>query len=203
MNVLAETKLCSVVSAWETFRSEWYLAAINKDPSAFRVELALQIETAIRSRLGERLSQIAMSGISLPNHFKVSDVRAILDAEGRNLSFTDGAKIAVAMKNLAPTWRVAASKLGKDELRTVVLATKCRNAIAHRSEMSMAEFNKAVKEMVGSRNPYKKLARANSVRRNAIGTYLRARTVPVDGNNWSRAYFICTILSRAAEKFEV
>ena len=204
-NAVAENLLFSAVVAWETFRSDWHLAAINKDPSSFRGQLAQKIEAAIKVNLSERVSAIVMASLNLPNHYNVADVRAILDAEGRNVTFTGGKKEVTAhLDNLSPTWKLAASKMTKDERDTVALATKCRNAIAHRSDMSMQAFNSAMQDMKSSKGSvYKALARENAVRRNNIGTYLKALAVPAKSGKVSRVYFICDVMGQAAQRFVV
>jgi hypothetical protein len=82
--------------AFETFRSDWHVAAINRHSSAFKTDLANRVGQSVSGRWPGLVGRVR---IDLPAHPSLSIVKHMLDPRGRNISLSDAA-----------TWKDRASR---------------------------------------------------------------------------------------------
>jgi hypothetical protein len=72
----------NVVIGWESFLSDWHIAAINRDSSALTEDL----EQWIKGRLAEKPALALLLSLSIPKHPDLALVRELLDPTGRNVA---------------------------------------------------------------------------------------------------------------------
>lgn len=155
---------------WEVFRSQWHMAAINRDSSAYRLDVERRFRASIRSgRFGELDPFLH---VVLPAQLSVATVRRLLDPLGRNISFGDNWTDR-ARAELAAIYAATVLSLSSADLRLVTACEKIRNAIVHRSPSSVDEMNTAL--VVLDPVVDADLARTNRVTGTGIGAYLHAR----------------------------
>lgn len=171
---ISENCLSSLVQNWESFRSDWQVAAVTRDSSAFLEKLARAesgaVETALRAKYPA--SSIVVD-LGLGQHPSRATIAALLDADGKNVTYNDKQKHdrTVAMQ-LTPAYKAKIFSITADDWLLLDLARECRNAIAHRSTASLSRFNEAIHEIRGSKIDSALGGRASKVRETGIGTYL-------------------------------
>jgi hypothetical protein len=130
-----------VAVAWEVFRSDWHIAAINRDSSAYRASTVARFRASTRDGRFEQLEPYVQ--ITWPAHLSVSTVRRLLDPRERNISFGDNWTVR-AQTDLAAAYGSKVTGLSPTDLRMTAAAERLRNAIAHRSASSIDELNSAL-----------------------------------------------------------
>ena len=159
-----------VAVAWEVFRSDWHIAAINRDSSTYRASLAARFR---QSLAGGKFAQLEpYVQLSWPAHLSVATVRKLLDPLERNISFGEN-WVDRARSDLAGALAAKVTALPPADLLLVSAAEKLRNAIAHRSTSSVDELNSA---LVVLHPPVDaQLVRTTRVTARGIAAYLHAQ----------------------------
>ncbi|MDN5724758.1 MAG: hypothetical protein L0G99_02340 [Propionibacteriales bacterium] len=172
---ISEDCLVSLMQLWETFRSDWQVYSVTRDSRRFvqHLEGKLQLEAARGISRVPGASVTVHSGLG--DHPTTQEIRSILDAKGRNVTYSDRDEHdRAARQQLADRQLRKAISLTDDDWRLLNLTKACRNVIAHRSKYSLREFNTAIHSIRES-----SLAsdahlgrRETSVRMTGVGTYL-------------------------------
>lgn len=130
-----------VAVAWEGFRSDWHLAAINRNTAAYRADLERRFGEHVRSTRFANIEPFVQ--VVIPRQLDLARVRDLLDPLGRNISFGDH-WADTARHQLVPRFALKVTSLPPADFRLVSACEKLRNAIVHRSAASVAEMNDAL-----------------------------------------------------------
>lgn len=154
----------------ETFRSDWHIAAVNRDSAAFVANLQSRIEQSVQGRwpgVGGRVT------LSLPDHPSLELLHDLLDPEGGNLAFGDRDKWRDrAQRELGNPYRAAVLSLSDRDHQLVATVVAIRDCISHRSRKSSDSMNSALADLA---HADRALRRDQSrVRPSGIGAYLFA-----------------------------
>lgn len=149
---------------WELFQHRWHIAAISKRPARFVQLQRDALESALKKNPEARhiINSVSPSLVSIPSRLNVEQIDALIDPDGYNVTFSDPEGWAEkAAKHLSPDYaRKVHEIVGDPEAQCVlVLAKAVRNVIAHGSNLSRGEFNKAVRKAEDSRSSGLKGAR--------------------------------------------
>jgi hypothetical protein len=159
-----------IAVGWEGFRSRWHIAAINRDSSAYRVDVERRFRASIKSgRFGELDPFVH---VVLPAQLSVATVQRLLDPLGRNISFGDKWTDR-AGEELATQYAAKVRSLSPADLRLVTACEKIRNAIVHRSPSSVDEMNTAL--VVLDPTVDADLVRTSKVSATGVAAYFHAR----------------------------
>jgi hypothetical protein len=152
---------------FETFRSDWHIAAINRDASVFGKTMRESIKSTVKSARDYRGASDLIS-VSLKKHPSVKVIRTIVDPLGRNVAFPDGWDKRCD-RELASPYRDRVIGLSAQRVAVVDAVTAIRNAIAHRSPGSVATMNDTVNLLpAGLRRGVRR------IRLSGLGSYLWA-----------------------------
>jgi hypothetical protein len=152
---------------FETFRSDWHIAAINRDASVFAKTMRDSIKATVKSARDYRGGADLIS-ISLPRHPSVKVIRGVVDPLGRNVAFPDGWEKRCE-RELASPYKEKVTAMTTQHEAVVAAVVSIRNAIAHRSPWSVAEMNTAIQVLpAGLRRGMRRIRLAG------LGSYLWA-----------------------------
>lgn len=155
---------------WEGFRSRWHIAVINRDSSAYRVDVETRFRASVKGgRFGELEPFVH---VALPAQLSVATVQRLLDPFGRNISFGDKWTDR-ARAELPAQYATKVLSLSPADLLLVSACEKIRNAIVHRSPSSVDEMNTAL--VVLDPTVDAGLVRTSKVTGAGIAAYLHAR----------------------------
>jgi len=126
---------------FETFRSDWHIAAINRDASVFSKAVQLTVRTMVAGTRGDYRGAADFVTLVVPKHPNVNLIRAIVDPLGKNITFQDGSWERRADRELASPYREKVRGLTDKQKHLIDAVAAIRNAIAHRSMGSVAEMN--------------------------------------------------------------
>lgn len=136
----------NVVIGWESFLSDWHIAAINRDSSAFTAEA----EQWIKRRMAERPALAPLLSLAIPKHPDLALVRDLLDPTGRNIALWPKAKwIERATKELVNPYRAKVTAVSDRDHRLIDAAVQVRNCVAHRSRAATVAMNDALGKLSG------------------------------------------------------
>jgi hypothetical protein len=159
----------NVVIGWESFLSDWHIAAINRDSSAFTAEA----EQWIKRRIAERPALAPLLSLAIPKHPDLALVRDLLDPTGRNIALWPKAKwIERATKELVDPYRAKVTAVSDRDHKLIDAAVQVRNCVAHRSRAATVAMNDALVKLSGGDGALRRGAR--SVGPAGIGHYLFA-----------------------------
>lgn len=141
--LLVEHTFLAAAVLWESFLSDLLIAYINRNAGRFAVHLKDALETELSPKQREIYSRYTT--LAIPQHITKSDVVALIDANGNNITFSNFPAIEAA----AAKWLVAAHAArvaGRSNLdkATINAAIAIRNHIAHRSQRSLTAMNVAL-----------------------------------------------------------
>lgn len=173
------TALMSTARNWEKFRSEWHIRAVAKDATILRQSLQQRVDGQLaQTALGKSLDKAGVHvPLQLAKHPGLEAVRALLDAEDANITFSQkNDSEDRADKELSGPLATKAKSLTLDDWKLITLVRTTRNAIAHGSVKSLVDMNKAIQAIKHTRDPgLRALGRqTNSVSGPGIGVYLYA-----------------------------
>lgn len=130
-----------IAVAFERFRSDWHIAAITRDSSAFAASQQRRAEVALDE--GKRECLKPYMTISIPKHPTLEQVEGLLDPAGGNLSISAmGAWEKLAKKHLADPWRARVTTIGQPVAAVADAVIAVRNAAAHQSARSLDTMNR-------------------------------------------------------------
>lgn len=194
-STLTEQSLLTTAVLWEGFVSDMFIAYINRDATRFKVHLRASFDAHMKSAAKPQRVFEAFGALTFPEHLKKSDVQALADGLGNNITFPNFAEL----EQKANTWLVPhhASKfsgLTAQQKAVVNAVIALRNHIAHRSQRSLDAMNDAL--AIGALH-------TTGIRRTAnrfhnVGAWLKA--VPV-GRHQSRFVTIVRILNDISTAF--
>ena len=158
-----------IAVSWEVFRSDWHIAAINRDSSTFRPSVDRRFRESVRSGKFAPLERFV--SLQLPQHLTIAAVRALLDPLERNISFGSN-WVNRAQLDLAAPFVRRVTALPPADLLLVAASEQVRNAVAHQSPSAVDEMNSALLVLAPSDA---ELARTTRITAAGIAAYLHAR----------------------------
>jgi len=169
--VIAVDALLRAAVGFEAFRSDWHIAAIQRDASRYKpleeVWARYRVAAAANPNPIQRAKAVAFVD-SLARNPDMDLVRALADPHGRNLdlsSFDSWRRRARA--DLAPRFSQRVESLPPEDIGIMEAVVAMRNCIAHRSRSSTDKMNHALKALPGG------LARGNQrITFRSLGRYL-------------------------------
>jgi hypothetical protein len=156
---------------WESFLSDWHIAAINRDSGPFVGDLQTRIEQSVVGRwpgVGGRIS------LSIPTHPSLELVRELIDPEGGNISFGGRNKWRDRVqRELNDPYRARVLALSDRDHHLIAAVVAIRDCVAHRSKKSSDAMNSALTNLA---HADRALRRAQArVQPSGIGAYLYAQ----------------------------
>jgi hypothetical protein len=131
--------------AWESFRSDWHVAAINKDASAFRKELLGRFQASVEDKWGGLNRWVS---VELPKHPSLDIVSELIDGRGYNVTFGSCDKwVERCSREVVSQWRDKALSLSSADHRFIDSVSALRDCIAHRSRASIERLDVALKKL--------------------------------------------------------
>jgi hypothetical protein len=162
----------NVAIGWESFLSDWHIAAINRDSSAFVSDLQQRVEQSVTGRWPGLKGKL---NLSIPKHPSLDLITEVLDPEGGNLSFAGKAKWRErAQRELCDPYRTAVLSLGDSDYKLVTASVAIRDCLAHRSQKASNVMNEALGRLA-TRDAALRRGQQR-VQPSGIGAYLYAQT---------------------------
>jgi hypothetical protein len=159
-----------IAVGWEGFRSRWHIAVINRDSSAYRVDVERRFRASVK---GGKFSELEpFVHVGLPAQLSMTTVQRLLDPLGRNISFCDKWTDRAGTE-LATHYAAKVRALSPADLLLVAACEKIRNAVVHRSPSSVGEMNTALAVLDPTVDAG--LVRTSRVTETGIAAYLHAR----------------------------
>jgi hypothetical protein len=192
--IAIDTFLRAAVS-FETFRSDWHIAAINRDAAVFAKTLTKSIKGTVAGGRDYRGASDFVEP-AIGKNPSVAVIRTIVDPLGRNVSFGKTDEwVKRAKRELAPRYVARVRALTDQDMAIITAVIATRNCISHRSSGSVREMNAALQRLpAGLRRP------VNDVSVKGIGAYPWASP---PGQNAARATRFLTELRRIASVLQV
>lgn len=181
-------------SAWERFLSEWFVAAINTDPSVARNTLQLKLEAKAKDS-GIDQSLLATSLIS-ESHINIAAVERFLKVEGFNYTAPELKGFHKdADRWLADPYLSKVKAWDKNGFNPILITRLLRNALAHDSARAYRDAAKSI-----PRSPHSDLREnaAQNFNRKSIQTYLYKKV----GED-TRLVVLLSLLKERAESLRV
>lgn len=143
-NASVDTFLNAAIG-WESFLSDWHIAAINRDSTNFVASLTARVEQSVTGSwpgLKGRLS------VSIPKHPSLDLIREIVDPEGGNLSFgKKGRWTERAKSDLADPYKTNVLAVPATDQQLILAVVTIRDCISHRSQKSSDAMNDALAQL--------------------------------------------------------
>lgn len=129
---------------WEAFRSEWYIAAVCRNPVRFQEVVGETVRHAVGAT--RYRAATAYMRIEWPTPLPPASVRELLDSDGRHLTF-DASKSwrSRAAKELPEPYAPAVGRQLDESLVFLDFVASARNWLAHGSRGAHARFLTAAK----------------------------------------------------------
>jgi hypothetical protein len=161
-----------IAVAFETFRSDWHIAAINRDSTAFRAMLGDRATASVRAGRFPALADHVR--VELPSHPPLALIRDILDPQGGNLPLNTHEQWAKrAGTELCDPWKQKICAMRDDDRALLNAVVAIRNLVAHQSPRASAAMNQALVEFSPGDAAY--LRRGDrTIHPSGIGNYLNA-----------------------------
>jgi hypothetical protein len=142
---LAADTVFRLGTQWEVFQHRWHVAAISKRPTVYRDLIQEQLTKGIeKAAIGHIIDAVTPDAASLPARLTVSQIEALVDSEGYNVSFKDCETwMAKSVKHLHADYasKVEAVVTNPEASSLVELLKAVRNVLAHSSTGSLRRFN--------------------------------------------------------------
>jgi hypothetical protein len=159
--------------AFEGFRSDWHIAAINRDSTALRAFLLSSVQAQVQGRFPALVNRVQ---VDLPLHPTLQDVTDLLDPLGRNVSLPDMASWkARANEHLMNPWKAKLLGLPGADEKLVDAVIAVRNLLAHESVSATDRMNTALGNLSGSTDGALK-GGPQRITPSGVGSYLNALT---------------------------
>ncbi len=192
---------------WEVLQHQWHIAAINKRPKTLIEQQYKVTVDAVNASRGPKVLEVFAPTVRKPRHLNLVQVNKVLDAAGRNITFTNSSDwVKEAKKQLDPSYSDLVKAAGAPPANACVLdlLKGLRNATGHQSAQAMKHLGSLVKKrqqgarigISGTIN--EPLVRAENGIGN-IGAYLEGRAA---ANGQTRALFLCSRVVAIAKLLE-
>jgi hypothetical protein len=172
-----EDALIRLAVTWEVFRSDWFIACMNRDSSEMKRAVTKAVEQQLNKGVGPSVGALKSGWVQVvvPPHPTLEDIAAGLDPNNYNLSLPKSIRNDGGL--LAPQHQARVQRLSSadDQLLDALIAL--RNTLAHRSISSVDRMNTAIANIDRRVDPG--LATPSGSRRirlDGVGRYLGAIT---------------------------
>lgn len=157
---------------FEGFRSDWHIAAINRDSTEFKAFLTAKIE---RVAVGAYPNIAGKIEVNLPRHPKLEEITELLDPRGRNVSLPDfKAWKERTSEHLVDPWRTQVMSLPTADGRLIDGVVAVRNLLAHESRDASDTMNRALGKLTAGHDPHLRRVGTRRITPSGIGSYLNA-----------------------------
>ena len=155
----------------ETFLSDWFTAAINRDSTVFRASREQKIRDSISSKFSAW--DVGQLSYSPPAHLTLEQIGQLLDPTRRNTTFGSYSKfVEAANSNLAAPFATKVTAVPNNRRRILDAAKAIRNCISHQSDSSRDKMNQQLTSLPVTGNCGRLRRRVNAVR--YVGSYLKS-----------------------------
>jgi hypothetical protein len=162
-----------IAVSFEAFRSDWHIAAINRDSSELQKKLATYASSLVKSSTYPMLAPRVR--IDLPTHPALEVIRELLDPQGGNLSISSYNHWKKrANSELADPWRSTILTMNTNLCAVLNATIAVRNVLAHQSVRSSATMNDALTRFGAPDAALRRGTR--EIRPSGLGAYLNAST---------------------------
>ncbi len=143
---VASDAFLALAVAWETFLSQWLIAAVNRDSSAAVTSLSQRLQDHATNELRVPQTHVSTTLIT-KNHFTMELVRQLLDPHDNNVVLREHKDLKVfADRWLAASYRQQLSAITPYQFRPVLATRLVRNALAHQSESALKRANNELRK---------------------------------------------------------
>ncbi len=158
--------------AFERFVSDLIVAYLNRDVSKYRKDLKDRVLKSVEGRF--KAAVRGRTRVRIPRHLSVAETEALVDADGRNVTFPDTA----SLKQRAGEWLVSAhasriQSLGAAEALLIDTARAIRDFVGHRSLASKQRMNEQLEKLAAGPQRFRHLGRQVNEVHN-VGSFLKA-----------------------------
>ena len=138
---VASDAFLALAVAWETFLSQWLIAAVNRDSSTAVTYLSQRLQDHATNEL--RVPQTHVSATLITkNHFTLDLARQLLDPHDSNVVLRERRELKVfADRWLAASYRQQLAAITSYQFKPVLATRLVRNALAHQSESALKRAN--------------------------------------------------------------
>jgi hypothetical protein len=179
-STLTEQILLAAAVAWEGFVSDLFIGYINVDATRFKQHLKDAFDEHIQTQDKSNSVFQRYGALQFPTHLRKSDVEALANSTGNNITFPNFDELEVRSKKwLVPAHSDRFKNLTKQQKALINAVIGLRNHVAHRSQRSGKAMNDLLAVGVLHQAGIKR--GANKV--NNVGAWLKATPV---GKNESR-----------------
>ena len=156
---------------FEAFRSDWHIAAINRDSSQFKATLDQKIEGAVNGRF-PGLGQHVRLGLS--KHPSLERLREILAPGGQHVSLGSYKLWAErADEQLVEPWVGVVKSLPTQDRKLMDAVIATRNLLSHQSVKASDAMNSALRNLHGLHDANLRRG-TNRIQPSGVGSYLNA-----------------------------
>jgi hypothetical protein len=157
---------------WESFLSDWHIAAINRDSTSFAADLQKRVEDSVSGRWRGLKGRVTLS---IPKHPSLDLVRELIDPEGGNISFGGKDKWRDrATRELCDPYRARILALTDRDHRLIRSVVAIRDCVSHRSQKASDAMNDALTQLAAADSALRRTQAR--VQPSGIGAYLFAAT---------------------------
>jgi len=138
---VASDAFLALAVAWETFLSQWLVAAVNRDSSTAVTYLSGRLRNHALEELRVPNTHVSAALIT-KNHFTLALVRQLLDPHDNNVVLREHGELKqFASRWLAGDFSSRLSGISSYQFKPVLAARLVRNALAHQSESALKRAN--------------------------------------------------------------
>lgn len=143
---VAADSFLTLAVAWESFFSDWWVGAINRDASTFMATTEKELRDEALRTFSLQATDLASTLVS-KKHLSVGEVRRRLDPQERNIVFHGHEERQQrAKRDLAGANRVKAHAISESDWQSVEAARAIRNLLAHRSKSARDYVDTVLRE---------------------------------------------------------
>jgi len=192
----ASDSFLALAVTWESFISEWLVAAVNKDASQAVAHLTAKMTSHGVDELRLPSTHIAATLIT-QGHFNLASVKQILDPNDSNIVVRHHKDLkTLGDRWLAPPYHGALTGFSAHQFAPALATRLVRNVLAHNSDRALSEANDIL------RKPFVPAAlRVTNARRPQLDGWRRYLLAPHGGH--PRVAILHTSLSTIAGQLRV
>lgn len=138
---VASDAFLALAVAWETFLSQWLIAAVNRDSSTAVRYLSQRLQDHATGELRVPQTHVSVTLIT-KHHFTLALVRQLLDPHDNNVVLREHKDLKdFADRWLAGSYGQQLSTITSYQFKPVLATRLVRNALAHQSESALQRAN--------------------------------------------------------------